>query len=132
MNGRYQDLPINTTPKGLTVKIDDQKCTTPCTLSNVSKRKEDIIIVLQDGREGQFKINRNKTAWIIADIILSGPLFVIMDKVSGGLYELKPVDINLAEEKDTVWLPATVSLENAQQAVSVPTTTAPQHLSGGL
>jgi hypothetical protein len=56
-------------------------------------------IALPDGREVDFPVKRSVSAWVITDILFGFPIFIIMDKVSGGLYELSPVNINLAEEK---------------------------------
>lgn len=124
LNGRYQDLQITSTPPGLTVQVDDQKCTTPCVLSNISKRREIVTVLLKDG-EADVKINRKVTAWIIPDILFSGFVFVLMDKVSGGLYELKPLNINLAEQENITYrFRAGTDLYPHQTPVSAPTSTA--------
>lgn len=99
IHGRYQDLPVTTTPPGLMARIDDQKCTTPCTLAKVSRKTQQMSIALPDGREADFPVQRGVSAWVVLDVLFGFPIFIIMDKVSGGLYVLDPVTINLAEEK---------------------------------
>jgi hypothetical protein len=122
IRGRYQDLPIKTTPAGVTARIDEQQCVTPCTLTNISRRTKTIEIILKDGREGEFDVNRKISAWLIADIVFGAFVFPIMDNVSGGLWQLQPVDIDLNSEK-VFHMPGTAFSEAYQQPVSAPTTT---------
>jgi hypothetical protein len=96
--GFNQDLPISTIPSGAIAKIDDKQCTTPCTL-RVS-RKTDSVTIMKDGQTAIFEVDYRKSVWFFWDAILGG-IFIVpaIDCILGGVYDLKPVKIDLYKER---------------------------------
>lgn len=96
--GFNQNLPISTIPSGATAKIGDKQCITPCTL-RVS-RKTDSVTISKDGQTQIFEVDYRKSVWFFWDIILGG-IFVLpaIDCILGGVYDLKPVKLDLYHER---------------------------------
>ena len=96
--GFNQNLPISTIPSGATAKIGDKQCVTPCTL-RVS-RKTDSVTISKDGQTQIFEVDYRKSVWFFWDIILGGIVVLpAIDCILGGVYDLKPVKLDLYHER---------------------------------
>jgi hypothetical protein len=96
--GLNQDLPISTIPSGAIAKIGDKQCVTPCTL-RVS-RKTDSVTIMKDGQTAIFEVDYRKSVWFFWDAVFGG-IFIVpaIDCIIGGVYDLKPVKIDLYKER---------------------------------
>lgn len=95
IHGVHQDLSINTTPRGVKVRIGDQTCITPCSL-NVW-RKADSIMISEPA--GYTKYELTSTVNVGTYYFGNGITFIlpgiIIDGITGAKYSLEPVDLVL-------------------------------------
>ena len=95
VHGTKQDLEINTVPPGAQATIGSQTCVTPCKLT--VKRDSQSIRIDQGNRSQTFDMERdfNTGATIIGNILWLLP-GAIIDIVSGGAWEIRPVNLQLS------------------------------------
>jgi hypothetical protein len=97
IHGTKQDLEINTVPPGTRATIGSETCVTPCNMT--VKRDSQSIRIDQGSRSQTFDIERdfNTGTTIIGNILWLLP-GAIIDIVSGGAWEIRPVNLQLSGE----------------------------------
>jgi len=98
--GTKQDLAIDTIPPGVSAKIGEQQCTTPCRLADVP-RTEKRIYFEKDSQKKEFRLTRdlNFFATIVGNILWLLP-GVVVDVAFGGAFDIKPVNVELDKLED--------------------------------
>src|SRR5262245_13983867 len=89
LQGRYQDLTINTTPPGAAFEVDGVTGTTPATIPVRRKLKQHVVTISKPGYEtAQVSVGRELNAWLIGNIVFGGLPGLGVDFISGGAYKL--------------------------------------------
>lgn len=96
VSGKTQDVMIRSTPTGATVFIDEMAYgTTPLVAKLIRKKRHTI----QLKKEGYGEVTRVTTrgfnGWYLGNIILGGLIGLIVDPITGAMYDIKPEEINV-------------------------------------
>lgn len=94
VKGSKQDIDVKTTPPGLTARINTQQCLTPCTLTNISRKSENIIIA-KDGKEMVYALDKSfNLGWAVFGNIWNEVIYgLLVDWLSGAAYDIEPVNV---------------------------------------
>jgi hypothetical protein len=95
----YQKITINSTPPGAKVKVDDQVVTTPAIVRLERKEKHTVFITKEGYQDADIRIGQDLNSWVFGNILCGGPIGVFIDAATGGMYNLKPDDINITLNK---------------------------------
>jgi hypothetical protein len=106
VQGRYQDLTINSNPPGASFEVDGLSGTTPATVPVRRKDRQHIVTISKPGYETQqISIGRDLNLWLAGNALfgLLGVPCVGVDLVSGGGYKLNDntVAVQLRQETGT-------------------------------
>jgi len=97
VRGSRQDVEVKTNPPGAMARINTQQCFTPCTLQNVSRKAESVIIT-HEGSEKSYTLDRsfNFFTTIVGNwwnYVWPG---VIVDAMSGAMFSIEDINLELA------------------------------------
>jgi uncharacterized protein YceK len=101
MSGSLQPVQIYSVQSGATVMINDSvRGKTPMNYTMIRKKKERKIKLVMDGYE-PWEINtfRRVNAWLAGNIILGGPIGLVVDAITGAMYVIKPDHIDAQLKK---------------------------------
>jgi len=95
INGTTEFVGVTSSPSGATVEIDKTRIgETPLT-QELSRKESHSIKISMDGYESfEMIINRTTSGWVWGNILFGGPIGLVVDATSGGMYKLKPNEIN--------------------------------------
>ena len=98
--GKNQELPVKTTPPGLSARVGTTSCITPCTLEVA--RTADIIYLGKDGNETKYELEKstNIFTYFFGNILFAVFPGMILDGASGGKNSIAPVDIQYVYSKN--------------------------------
>lgn len=103
MNGSRQRIPIATSPTGVMARADGREsksCETPCTLL-LSRRTAHTILFTKGGYESaSAAIDSSASGWLWGNLLLGGPIGLLVDVISGGAWKLKPAQISKDLQKN--------------------------------
>ena len=94
-NGRKQEVPISSTPLGVTVKTaHGESCTTPCVLE-LRRKKANVLVFEKDGYDTQsFVMEKTISPPILADFLFFWP-GLLVSLPMGSQWDLKPKSVNV-------------------------------------
>lgn len=130
VSGKSQDVMIRSNPTGAHILIDGAiSGTTPMVANLVRKQRHSIVI----SKDGYVKVTRGTTKgfnwWYIGNLLFGGAIGLIVDPISGAMFEVKPGEVNVELAADAAPLPnvvASASPESVSKAMPVPVRTAPE------
>jgi len=97
MQGTRQEVSIASTPSGATVTIDNgEVAKTPYAAKLKRKDKHTIKIELPGYRPYELATSRGTSGWVWGNIVFGGIPGLIIDAIAGGMYKLKPEEIQAA------------------------------------
>lgn len=95
VNGRRQEVAVTSTPTGAHCEADGKKFDTPAVVK-MKRRHGHTIMCELDGRKGGAALSRHGSGWVFGNIMLGGPIGLLVDWASGGLYRLSPDQVIVA------------------------------------
>jgi hypothetical protein len=104
VQGRYQDLTINSTPPGAAFEVDGISGTTPATVSVRRKVRQHVVTISKPGYEtAQISVGRETNAWLAGNILwgLLGLPGLGIDFISGSAYELTSNTVSVEMHQDS-------------------------------
>ncbi len=96
VSGRYQTVPISSSPSGACVFIDNQPV--GCTpLKAVLSRKDDHLVVVNlEGYEPfEIYLTKGLNGWVFGNLLFGGLVGVGVDVVSGSVYKFDPKQLDI-------------------------------------
>ena len=91
MQGTKQKMGVRSDPAGATITVDGKEVgVTPMTLSLSRKTSHKVSVSLPGYENFQIMVDRKFSKWAIGDLLLGGPIALIIDHSTGGMYRLKP------------------------------------------
>ncbi len=96
MQGKKQDIVVESSPSGATVKTSEgQRITTPGTL--VLVRKRDVVVTVEkEGYESSSQVMKKEWSWwLVGNILLGGIIGIAVDFTTGAAYDLNPEHLNV-------------------------------------
>lgn len=95
VNGHRQEIAITSVPIGAHCESEGKKFDTPAVVKLPRRRGHTIMCEL-DGRKGGSAVSRSGSAWVFGNLLLGGPVGLLVDWISGGLYRLSPESVTVA------------------------------------
>ncbi len=93
-HGSTQDIKISSNPVGASVTIDGSEYgETPVTVELPRKQNHTISVSLAGYQNFQILVDRKWSKWAIGNILLGGPIGLIIDHSTGGMYRLSESQI---------------------------------------
>mgnify|MGYP001222815129 FL=1 len=97
MQGTRQEVSIASTPTGATLTIDNgEVANTPYAAKLKRKDKHTIKIELAGYQPYELAMSRGTSGWVWGNIVFGGLPGLIIDAISGGMYKLRPEEIQAA------------------------------------
>ena len=95
MHGTSQGIGIQSRPTGAAVIIDNTEFGETPIVAKLSRKKDHIIQVKLQGYEPfEATITRSTSGWVWGNIVFGGLIGLAVDAITGGLYKLKPGQID--------------------------------------
>jgi len=97
VNGRYQQIPVASTPAGAVVFVDGaEQGRTPCVV-RVTRHDNHTIRLASEGHDaGGVTLRRELTPWTWLNVLNGGLPGIAADATTGGLYDLSPRAVDVA------------------------------------
>ena len=105
MHGTKQPIGFSSTPSGATVMVDNsEKGVTPVIVKLSRKDHHVVKIVVPGYKPYEATITRSVSGWVWGNVLFGGLIGLGVDAISGGLYKLKPeqVETILAKEDASI------------------------------
>jgi len=95
VHGTTQGVGISSTPTNAKVLVDGQSYGNAPVTAELSRKKSHVVRIELDGYEPyETTITRDMSGWVIGNVLSWGILGIVIDAVSGGIYELSPDQID--------------------------------------
>ena len=95
MQGTTQKMGINSNPVGAQVTVDGVEAgQTPMTLTLSRKTDHTVSVTLPGYENFQIMIDKKFSKWTVGSLLLGGPIGLIIDHSTGGMYRLTPEQLN--------------------------------------
>ena len=95
MHGSSQQVGINSQPAGATVVVDSQTVgMTPVAAKLARKRAHRISVTLAGYQPYEMVTTRKTSGWVWGNIVFGGLIGLIVDASTGGLYDVRPEQVN--------------------------------------
>lgn len=94
--GSRQDVEVKTNPPGLQARINTQQCITPCTLKNVS-RKAEYLVLVHGGAEKIYPLDYSFNFWSTIPGNIWNEIWIglIIDSISGASFSIEDINLDL-------------------------------------
>lgn len=94
VSGKTQDVMIKSDPPGATIRIDEiVSGTTPMMANLVRKKRHNITVTKEGYQEVSRATTRGFNGWYIGNIIFGGIIGLIVDPITGAMYDVEPEEI---------------------------------------
>jgi len=101
-NGSSQGIGFSSVPTNATITVDNHTFGHTPTVINLSRKDNHIVKIELEGYETfEATITRKVSGWVWGNLVFGGLIGLAVDAISGGLYKLKPdqVQAQLGEKK---------------------------------
>jgi len=101
MHGTSQEIGIQSRPTGATVTIDNREFGKTPVIAMLSRKDNHTVHLALDGYQPfDATITRSTSGWVWGNIVFGGLIGLAVDAITGGLYKLKPeqVEAELASQ----------------------------------
>jgi hypothetical protein len=100
VSGRTQDVMIRSNPSGAKVTIDEVVSGTTPMVANLLRKKRHQVAVNKEGyEEVVHATTRGFNWWYIVNIVLGGIIGLIIDPITGSIFEIEPAEVNMTLPK---------------------------------
>ena len=99
VNGRKQQIGINSKPVDSECKIDSNLAVKTPAVIQLKRSKSHIVMCEKPGYEQASQtITSHVSGWLLGNLVIGGPIGMLVDVITGGAWKLKPesVDMSLA------------------------------------
>jgi hypothetical protein len=94
MHGTSQEIGIQSTPSGAAVSVDNKPLGTTPVVAKLSRKDTHTVTITLDGYYPyEANIVRSTSGWVWGNIVFGGLVGLAVDAISGGLYKLKPDEV---------------------------------------
>jgi len=102
MQGKRQDLSIASTPPGARVLVDGSEIgTTPFVTALRRKDKHVVRVELAGYQSFELALTRMTSGWVWGNLLFGGIPGLAIDAISGGMYKLKPEQVQATLTQST-------------------------------
>lgn len=91
MHGTYQPIGISSNPTNADVWVDSMYVGNSPLIVEMARSYHHVVTIQLDGYETyQIIVSRSLSGWVLGNIIFGGVIGLVVDAVSGGIFELTP------------------------------------------
>lgn len=102
VTGTSTDVSLQSDPSEAEIEINGQdRGETPTTLSLDSDRAYTVELSLEGYEDETIQLEKSTSGWVAGNILLGGIPGLIVDAATGGLYVLKPENVNASLDEET-------------------------------
>jgi hypothetical protein len=95
MHGSSQELSVASTPTGARVLVDGSESGKTPFVANLRRKDKHVIRIEMDGYQPfEMPIVRETSGWVWGNLVFGGIPGLAVDAITGGLYKLKPEEVN--------------------------------------
>lgn len=104
VSGSKQNVKFSSNPSIATIFIDEVEVgKTPFEIKLARKSEHSVMIKLEGYQTYETKLTKKFNAWYIGNILFGGLIGVIVDPITGAIYNLSPDQINAQMNKGTAF-----------------------------
>ncbi len=102
MSGSKQNVKFESNPSAATIYIDEVEVgKTPLEMLLARKNSHDVQIKLEGYKTYETKLTKKFNGWYIGNLLIGGIVGLIIDPITGAMYNLSPNQINAQMAKNT-------------------------------
>lgn len=102
--GSKQEVSFNSTPTNASIFINEVEVgKTPFKTKLERNKEHSVVIKLEGFKPYETKLTKKFNAWYIGNIVFGGLIGLIVDPVTGAIYQLSPKDVNAQLEQGTAF-----------------------------
>lgn len=104
VSGSKQNISFASTPSAASIFIDEVEVgKTPFQMKLARNSEHEVMIKLEGYQAYQTKLTKKFNAWYFGNILIGGLIGLIVDPLTGAIYNLSPDQINAQLNKGTVY-----------------------------
>jgi PEGA domain len=104
MSGSKQKVKFTSNPSTATIFIDEVEVgKTPFEIKLARKSEHSVMIKLEGYQTYQTKLTKKFNGWYIGNLLFGGLIGIIVDPITGAIYNLTPTEINAEMSKGTAF-----------------------------
>ena len=104
ISGSKQNIKFSSNPSTATIFIDEVEVgKTPFEMKLARKSEHSVMIKLDGYQTYETKLTKKFNAWYIGNIVFGGLIGIIVDPITGAIYNLSPDDISAQMNKGTAF-----------------------------
>ena len=102
MNGPNQPVGFSTTPTDAEIWINNRFAGRSPTIVKMKRNEDHIVQIRLDGYlPYDLTFTRTISGWVAGNIVFGGPVGVVVDAITGGIYQLTPDQVQVEMRKGT-------------------------------
>jgi hypothetical protein len=100
VSGSKQNVKFSSNPTSATIFIDEVEVgKTPFEIKLARKSEHSVMLKLEGYQTYQTKLTKKFNAWFLGNILIGGLIGIIIDPITGAIYNLSPEEINAQMNK---------------------------------
>ena len=104
VSGSKQNIKFSSDPSSATIFIDEVEVgKTPFEIKLARKSEHSVMIKLEGYQTYETKLTKKFNGWYIGNILFGGLIGIIVDPITGAMYNLTPNEINAQMSKGTAF-----------------------------
>ncbi len=104
VSGSKQNVKFSSNPSTATIFIDEVEVgKTPFEIKLARKSEHSVMLKLEGYQTYQTKLTKKFNAWFLGNILIGGLIGIIIDPITGAMYNLSPDEINAQMNKGVVF-----------------------------
>ena len=104
VSGSKQNVKFSSNPSTATIFIDEVEVgKTPFEIKLARKSEHSVMIKLEGYQTYETKLTKKFNAWYIGNILFGGLIGIIIDPITGAMYNLTPSEVNAEMTKGTAF-----------------------------
>jgi hypothetical protein len=101
IHGTSEDVNINSTPTNVAVSVDNHPIGQTPVVYKMTRKDDHTVTLTLDGYQATtVPVTRSVSGWFFGNILIGGLIGIAVDAISGGMYTLKPEQLQAALAKD--------------------------------
>lgn len=104
ISGSKQNVKFSSDPSTATIFIDEVEVgKTPFEIKLARKSEHSVLIKLEGYQTYETKLTKNFNGWYVGNILIGGLIGLIIDPITGAMYNLSPDQVNAQMNKGTAF-----------------------------
>jgi PEGA domain len=104
VSGSKQNVKFSSNPSTATIFIDEVEVgKTPFEIKLARKSEHSVMLKLEGYQTYQTKLTKKFNAWFLGNILIGGLIGIIIDPITGAMYNLSPDQVNAQMSKGTAF-----------------------------